>query len=161
MAIKKHDTNDTPEPEASPEVTDLEDTSQANPPMALLKPMRLASALAVCASGWLLPGASHVVLGRWGRGLIFAASVVTMFVFGLIMQGRLYDITPEQPLHIFAFVADVGIGLPYIIAQQFGYGIGVLSNPNYDYGSTFLWVAGLLNYLIVLDAFDISQGRKP
>ena len=125
------------------------------------KPMRLASALAVCTGGWLIPGMSHVVLGRWGRGIVFTVSVLTMFVLGILMKGRLYDITPDQPLHIFAFLADAGIGIPYLIAQRMGYGIGVLSNPNYDYGSTYLWVSGLLNYLIVLDAFDISQGRKP
>ncbi len=69
--------------------------------------------------------------------------------------------TPEQPLHIFAFLANIGIGLPYVIAQRMGFGAGLLSSPTYDYGNTYLWVAGLLNYLIVLDGFDIAQGRKP
>ena len=77
------------------------------------------------------------------------------------MSGRLYDMTPEQPLHIFAFVANVGIGLPYILAQRLGLGGGILASPSYDYGTTFLWVSGLLNYLIILDAFDIARGRKP
>jgi hypothetical protein len=125
------------------------------------KPMHLAAALALCLGGWLVPGMSHIVLGRWVRGIIFTVSVLTMFGLGIMMQGRLYDFAPEEPLHIFAFMADAGIGLPYVLAQNLGYGLGVLSDPNYDYGSTFLWVSGLLNYLIVLDAFDISQGRKP
>jgi len=30
----------------------------------------------------------------------------------------------------------------------------------YEYGYTFLIVAGLLNMLIVLDVFDIAVGRK-
>ena len=30
----------------------------------------------------------------------------------------------------------------------------------YEYGNTFLLVAGLLNYLATLDAFDIAAGRK-
>jgi hypothetical protein len=30
----------------------------------------------------------------------------------------------------------------------------------YEYGNTFVIVAGLLNMLAVLDAYDISQGRK-
>ena len=102
-----------------------------------------------------------MALGRWVRGLLFAAAILTMFGLGIAMQGRLYDMSPEQPLHVFAFVADVGAGIPYMVAQRMGYGIGVLSNPSYDYGSSFLWVAGLLNYLVVLDAFDIARGRKP
>jgi hypothetical protein len=31
----------------------------------------------------------------------------------------------------------------------------------FEYGNTFLLVAGLLNYLGMLDAFDIAVGRKP
>jgi hypothetical protein len=30
----------------------------------------------------------------------------------------------------------------------------------FDYGVAYLVVAGLLNALVVLDAYDISQGRK-
>ena len=30
----------------------------------------------------------------------------------------------------------------------------------YEYGNTFLIVAGLLNALVVIDAFDIAMGRK-
>ena len=126
-----------------------------------LEPLSLAKSLAICASGWLVPGVSHLLLRRWGRGLMFTMAVMAMFLFGVAMHGRLYDFTPEQPLHIFAFLANAGIGLPYIFAQRMGYGVGLLSSPTYDYGNTYLWVAGLLNYLIVLDAFDIAQGRKP
>jgi hypothetical protein len=42
-----------------------------------------------------------------------------------------------------------------------GLGIGAMTSQSYDYGTTFLWVAGLLNFLIILDAFDIARGRKP
>jgi hypothetical protein len=125
------------------------------------EPMNMAVTLALCTIGWLAPGVSHLALGRWGRGILFTCSVLAMFVLGLAMQGRLYDLTPEQPLHVFAFLANIGVGIPYILAQRLGYGIGVLSSPSYDYGTTYLWVSGLLNYLIVLDAFDIAQGRKP
>ena len=30
----------------------------------------------------------------------------------------------------------------------------------YEYGNTFLVAAGLLNSLVVLDAYDIALGRK-
>jgi hypothetical protein len=40
-------------------------------------------------------------------------------------------------------------------------GVGTMTATTYDYGTTYLRVAGLLNYLIILDAFDIAQGRKP
>ena len=133
----------------------------ASPPPQPRKPLSMAVTLTICVSGWLLPGVSHLALGKWGRAIVLTLSVLTMFGLGIAMNGRLYDITPEQPLHIFAFVANVGIGLPYILVQRLGLGGGVLSSPTYDYGTTFLWVSGLLNYLIILDAFDIAQGRKP
>lgn len=123
--------------------------------------INLAATLAICSGGWLIPGLSHILLGRWVRGLIFAACVVLMFALGLGMHGRLFDLVMEEPLQIFAFIANAGVGLPYIIAEQMGKGLGTMSATTYDYGTTYLWVAGLLNYLIVLDAFDIAQGRKP
>ena len=56
---------------------------------------------------------------------------------------------------------DIGTGIPYWVAGKLDLGIGTMTWPSYDYGTTYLWVCGLLNYLIVLDAFDIAQGRKP
>jgi hypothetical protein len=77
------------------------------------------------------------------------------------MRGKLYGVEFEIPLQVFALIANLGTGLPYFIAKYLGFGIGEMTSPSYDYGTTFLWVAGLLNFLIVLDAFDIAKGRKP
>src|SRR5689334_9522539 len=137
---------------------ELEFTS---PSPSLRKPMSLMATLAVCAVGWLIPGLSHILLGRWIRGLIFATCVVAMFALGLSMHGRLFDLIVEEPLQIFAFVANVGVGLPYFAAENMNMGAGDMKIVTYDYGTTYLWVAGLLNYLIILDAFDIAKGRKP
>jgi hypothetical protein len=30
----------------------------------------------------------------------------------------------------------------------------------WEYGNTFLIVSGLLNFLVILDAYDIAMGRK-
>jgi hypothetical protein len=156
MAKKKQDPGASENASITAAGSSVPDTARLVDP-----PMGVGRAMAICVGGWLVPGASHLILGRWGRGVAFTASVLAMFVLGLAMQGRLYAVPPEQPLHLFAFVADAGVGLPYFVADRLGYGVGVLASPNYDYGTTFLWVAGLLNYLIVLDAFDIGRGRKP
>jgi hypothetical protein len=126
-----------------------------------LKRMNMATTLAICSGGWLVPGLAHILIGRWIRGAIFAACVLLMFIFGLAMHGKLYDLEFDEPLHVFAFIANIGTGIPYWIAERFHLGIGTMTWPSYDYGTTYLWVCGLLNYLIVLDAFDIAQGRKP
>jgi hypothetical protein len=36
----------------------------------------------------------------------------------------------------------------------------VVTSATYEYGNTFMIVAGLLNFLVMLDAFDIGMGRK-
>src|SRR6058998_67462 len=142
------------------EVNNAEQSATQSAPVEL-KRMNMTATLAICSSGWLVPGLSHVLIGRWIRGAIFAACVLIMFVLGIGMHGKLYDLDFEEPLHIFAFIANAGAGLPYLIAERLDMGIGVMTAPSYDYGTTYLWVCGLLNYLIVLDAFDIAQGRKP
>jgi hypothetical protein len=125
------------------------------------KPMNLLATLAACSGGWLVPGLAHILIGRWLRGLIFAVCVFLMFSLGLAMHGKLYDLEFDEPLHVFAFIANIGTGIPYWVAAHFDLGVGKADWPSYDYGTTYLWVCGLLNYLIVLDAFDIAQGRKP
>jgi hypothetical protein len=135
--------------------------SSAQPAPVQLKPMNMAATIAICSGGWLVPGLAHVLIGRWVRGLIFATCVLLMFAFGLAMHGKLYDLEFDEPLHVFAFIANIGTGIPYWIAERLSLGIGTMTWPSYDYGTTYLWVCGLLNYLIVLDAFDIAQGRKP
>ena len=136
-----------------------ESASQAAP--VELKPLNMAATLVICSGGWLVPGLAHIIIGRWIRGLIFAACVLVMFALGLAMHGKLYDLEFDEPLHLFAFIANVGAGIPYWIAEKLNLGIGTMTWPSYDYGTAYLWVCGLLNYLIVLDAFDIAQGRKP
>jgi hypothetical protein len=39
-------------------------------------------------------------------------------------------------------------------------GAGTVTAVTYEYGNCFLIVSGLLNSLVVLDAFDIGMGRK-
>ena len=119
-----------------------------------------SSALLVCAAAWLLPGLGHLLLKRTQKGLVFLVVVPAMFALGLVLQGRIFPFEWAQPLVALAAFADVGIGLPYFLAWMLGAGAGTVVTPTYEYGNTFLIVAGLLNMLTVLDAFDISAGRK-
>ena len=154
-------------PEAAPE-RDLPRSSDPKPfeheprQVVTAKPLNIMVTVLFCFAGLVFPGLGHILLKRWVRGLLFAASVLLMFAVGISMQGKLYTARDiQQPLQIFAFFADVGVGLAYFLAENAGMGIGDMTRHTFDYGTTYLWVAGLLNYLIVLDAFDIAQGRKP
>jgi len=119
-----------------------------------------ATAYLICAAAWLLPGLGHFWLGRRQKGATFLVALTLMFTFGLWLEGALFPFQVSQPLVALGALADIGIGLPYIIARTIGAGTGRVVAITYEYGNTFVIVAGLLNMLIVLDAFDIAKGRK-
>jgi hypothetical protein len=113
----------------------------------------------VCAAALLVPGLGHLWLGR-RKGLIFLVVLPAMFVLGLFLEGRIFPVEFSQPLVALAALANMGIGLPYVFARAMDYGAGNVIAVTYEYGNTFLIVAGLLNMLVVIDAFDIAMGRK-
>ena len=115
---------------------------------------------AACFCAWMIPGAGHIFLNRWRRGLVFLAVISSLFGLGLYMDGRLFDWGPGF-FGLLKFVANLAIGLPYLAGQALGLGAGQITAPGYEYGNTYLYTAGLLNMLLVVDTFDISLGRKP
>ncbi len=114
----------------------------------------------VCVAAWAIPGAGHLWLGRWQKGVVFLVLLPLMFAIGLGLEGRLFPFEFSQPLVALAAAADLGMGLPYLVAKALSAGAGRVVAVSYEYGNAFLIVAGLLNMLVVLDAFDIAQGRK-
>ena len=109
---------------------------------------------------WFVPGAGHLWLGRRQKALVFLVAIPLMFAVGLWLNGRLFPFELAQPLVGLAAIASVGNGWTYFAAKLLGFGQGVVTAASYDYGNTFLIVAGLLNTLVVLDACDIALGRK-
>ena len=114
----------------------------------------------IAAVAWLVPGAGHLWLGRTQKGIIFLVALPLMFATGLWLEGRLFPFQPSEPLVALAAFADIGIGIPYFVAKALRLGGGNVVAATYEYGNTFIIVAGLLNMLVVLDAFDVAQGRK-
>ena len=114
----------------------------------------------VCLAAWAVPGAGHLWFGRRFKGIVFLLTLPIMFAIGLALDGRLFPFEVSQPLVALAAVADVGIGVPYLIARTLAAGAGNVISPTYEYGNAFLIVAGLLNLLVVTDAWDLALGRK-
>lgn len=114
----------------------------------------------ICAAAWAVPGAGHLWLGRRQKGTVFLIALPLMFATGLWLEGRIFPFELSQPLVALAAFADLGIGLPYFVAKALGHGNGRVVAITYEYGNAFAIVAGLLNMLVVLDAFDIAEGRK-
>ena len=116
--------------------------------------------LVPCALGLLLPGLGHMALGRRGTGAVFLISVGLLFVFGIGMEGELFALETGAPLTLLAGLAEMGAGGFYLAARILGFGGGDPAAPTYEYGYAFLIVAGLLNMLVLLDAWDIATGAK-
>lgn len=114
----------------------------------------------LCLAAWAVPGAGHLWLGRRSKGLIFLVTLPLMFAIGLALQGRLFPFDLREWLVGLAAFADLGIGVPYFVAGALGYGNGDVRAVTYEYGNAFLIVAGLLNLLVVIDAYDVALGRK-
>jgi hypothetical protein len=114
----------------------------------------------IIITAWLVPGAAHVLQGQTRKAIIFFVALVTMFAIGIAAGGRLFPLDPGDPLVFLEAVAEWWIGLPRIVAGLGGFGEGTVTAPAYEYGNTFLIVAGLLNALVVLDAVDLATGRK-
>ena len=112
------------------------------------------------AIGWLIPGAGHMIQKRWIRGLLLFVSIVTMFLLGLAMQGRIYKANGGDILDILGFVGDVGSGAMYILTLANDWGQGAIAIATADYGTKFMIVAGLLNFIAIADAYHIAIGKK-
>lgn len=110
--------------------------------------------------GWLIPGAGHLLLRRWVRGLLIMASVGIMFFLGLAMQGRVYGFNTGDLLDILGFLGDFGSGLLYFIARNMEWGQGAIHRAVADYGTKYIIVAGLLNIISAIDAYHIAIGKK-
>ena len=113
------------------------------------------------ALAYLVPGAGHLYLGRRERGIAFFCIVVFMFAVGLAVDGDLYAVTRTggSLLRLLAAVGSMGAGLLYWIADFKGV-TGDITSITYEHGTAFVITAGLMNLLLVLDAFDIAEGRK-
>jgi TM2 domain-containing membrane protein YozV len=116
------------------------------------------------ALGWLIPGGGHFLLKRNGRGVLLLLSVTGMFVCGLMMRGAMFQPQTGDLLttliNVGGFAGDVASGILYLLSVWLGYGQMDMAGPVHDYGTKFLVVAGLLNILAMVDAFEIAAGRK-
>lgn len=112
---------------------------------------------------WLVPGLGHLLQGRVVRGLVSSLTILLMFVLGIAIGGHIYGLQePGEGLLSSLFgLCDMGSGILYLFSRVAGLAINERpEQATSEYGSVFLMVAGLLNLILALDAFDIRAGRK-
>jgi len=110
--------------------------------------------------GWLVPGAGYLLTRHWIRALLIFTAITAMFSLGLAMQAKVYVPITGDPLDILGFAGDLGTGVLYLIARIFSLGQSTVQLVTADYGTKFVVVAGLLNFVAAVDAHNLRIGRK-
>ena len=93
---------------------------------------------------------------------MFLGCILALFVLGVAMDARLQlpSSAGEDILASLFSLAQMAMGVPYFLAKTLGFEVGNVKSVTFEYGNTFTAVGGLLNVLVILDAYDIAVGRK-
>jgi len=114
---------------------------------------------------WFLPGGGHLLQKRYKRGAVLVAVIWSLFIIAIISGGAHYpgfDFKDGALLYLLNAFARLGNGLGAIISWVIAAipSKDVAALATFEYGGRFLEIAGLLNFLAVIDAVDIALGRK-
>ncbi len=140
---------------------------------------------------WLFPGAGHFYQGRQAKALIFCVSIMTIYILGMLMgAGKVVYFSWLKEDRRWQYFCQVGVGVPALPALVQAWHLsraptplwsGFMARPQdknvlskwhsslsagFDLGSLYTMIAGLLNYLVVFDAYGgplpppISERKK-
>lgn len=110
--------------------------------------------------GWLIPGAGHLLVGKYIRALLLFVAIVGMYLIGLGLTGKVYTPNTGEVLDMLGFVGQLGMGGLYFLARFFGWGGTAALTTLNDYGTKYLIACGLLNLIAAVDAHSLANGRK-
>src|SRR6185295_13508482 len=112
---------------------------------------------AAVLTAWLLPGAGHVVMGQWKKGLFFLAILGATYAFGMHIAGWRPVSFDDNP---FYFVGQYGSGASLLFAKLRGAEKAVVRpeiHPSwFDPGLLYVCVVGLLNLVIMINILDVK-----
>lgn len=127
---------------------------------------------------WLMPGAGHFYQRRYLKSAIFFIAIMSTFVLGMLVGGgRCVYASWNKVENRWQYVLQAGIGLPAMPAAYQAYrvrsGLPVVMNgymapptsladlsewnaqssSGFDMGTLYTMIAGLLNVLVIFDAW--------
>ena len=103
--------------------------------------------------------------GKITRGIIISVVIWGMFIIAILSGGAHYPgfgFKDGALLYLLNIFAKFGNGLGAIVSMIMAGSPSpqVAALATFEYGGRFLEVAGLLNYLAIMDTVDIALGRK-
>ncbi|MBL9123944.1 MAG: hypothetical protein JNG90_09960 [Planctomycetaceae bacterium] len=151
------------------------DPLDADPPLTLRDPA-LAAFLA-----WLVPGLGHLYQGRTAKGVLFMVCILGTFIYGLFLGGGRVVYAQWRPEKRLPYLCQIGVGIPALPAlvqasrarsgKPLLFGSEFMAPPRiepgrneladlhlkfhryFELGTVYTMVAGLLNMLVIYDAF--------
>jgi hypothetical protein len=127
---------------------------------------------------WLIPGAGHIYQGRYGKGLLYMICILGAFYQGMYLGGNRVVYASWKPEEKrLAYLCQVGAGLPALPAIIQSYRVnhnlaplagGYMAPPangqelaswekslnrGFELGTAYTMIAGLLNILVICDAW--------
>lgn len=127
---------------------------------------------------WLIPGAGHLYQRRFGKGILFFSCILAAFFIGMVLgDGRVVYASFKASDYRLPYLCQVGAGLPALPALVQSYRVkhgrepllgGLMAPPksaeelaqwqsenarNFELGTVYTMIAGLLNILAIFDAW--------
>lgn len=111
---------------------------------------------------WVLPGLGHWYLGRRNKALVFAIGILLLLITGAALgQWRVISFGDRVLL-----IGQILSGLPaLLLGVVSGQVVAAQGPPNvvpdsYEMGVLYTLVAGLLNLLVIFDAYVQGAGQE-
>lgn len=122
--------------------------------------VRFFLAIVVALVAWFLPGFGHLLLRRWGRGVVFFVVVSALALSGLLLRGHVFSLEVKDAFEVLGVLSNLGAGAYYFLSRYLETAGPDVSRAAGDFGTRFFATAGVLNFLCVIDAHSIAMGRK-
>ncbi|RLE23679.1 MAG: hypothetical protein DRJ08_02145 [Acidobacteria bacterium] len=113
----------------------------------------------VMCMAWLFPGLGHYILGQKRRAYVLGGVILFMYVYGIFLHGQVYTPGDQNVLFQWGALVELGLGPLYVALALTPFSSGVVKSFTFEFGTSFLITAALLNYFAIIDVLDVMRGR--